>query len=108
MITKACYTERPDGIKYMSLPSGSADVWMRRNISEITDPETGNMSYEADEAYMRTPAAEDDISSDFDKWFETASAWQPSISESKSDTPEMRIKVLMEELKALKIILGVE
>lgn len=108
MITKACYTERPDSIKYMSLPSGGADAWMRKNITEATDPETGNMSYKADEAYMRTSATEDEISSDFDIWFETASAWQPFIPKSKPDTQEQRIKALTEELKALKIILGVE
>lgn len=108
MITKACYTERPNGIKYMLLPSGEADVWIRNNISEIIDPETDNISYEADEAYMRTSVAEDDISSDFDTWFETASAWQPFISKSEPDTQERHIEALTEELKALKIILGVE
>ena len=55
MVTKAYYTERPDSIKYMSLPSAdTADLWMRKNITEVTDPETGAKSYEADEAYMRT------------------------------------------------------
>ena len=57
MVTKAYYTERPDSIKYMSLPSAdTADLWMRKNIAEVTDPETGAKSYEADEAYMRTAA----------------------------------------------------
>ena len=51
MVTKAYYTERPDSIKYMSLPSAdTADLWMRKNIAEVTDPETGAKSYEADEA----------------------------------------------------------
>lgn len=108
MITKAYFTERPESIKFMPLPSGDADLWLRKNIAEITDPETGNMSYKADEAYMRTSATEDEISSDFDTWFETASAWQPFIPKSKPDTQEQRIKALTEELKALKIILGVE
>ena len=108
MITKARYTERPDSIKYMPLPSGEADIWICKNISEITEPETGSIGYEADEAYIRISATEEEISSDIDTWFETASAWQPFIPKNEPDTPEMRIEALTEELKALKIILGVE
>ena len=82
MVTKAYYTERPDSIKYMSLPSAdTADLWMRKNIAEVTDPETGAKSYEADEAYMRTTATEAEITADFDAWYETASAWQPPVPE---------------------------
>ena len=53
----------------MSLPSAdTADLWMRKNIAEVTDPETGAKSYEADEAYMRTTATEAEITADFDAW----------------------------------------
>ena len=123
MVTKAYYTERPDSIKYMSLPSAdTADLWMRKNIAEVTDPETGAKSYEADEAYMRTNAAKAEITADFDAWFETASAWEPPVPEKKPDTQEgcitalegevdsLKAKnaLLEEELQATKIILGVE
>lgn len=133
MITKAYFTERPDSIKYMSLPSDSlADLWMRKNIAEVTDPETGAVGYEADEAYMRTTATEAEITADFDAWFETAAAWEPPKAERKPDTQEERIAALeeaveqlkenggsggnntaeieaiSEELQALKIVLGVE
>ena len=122
----------------MSLPSAdTADLWMRKNIAEVTDPETGAKSYEADEAYMRTTATEAEITADFDAWYETASAWQPPVPEKKPDTQEGRItalevaveklkpadvskieravadlkaenKTLAEELRAAKIVLGVE
>ena len=133
MVIKAYYTECPDSIKYMSLPSAdTADLWMRKNIAEVTDPETGTKSYEADEAYMRTTATEAEITADFDAWYETASAWQPPVPEKKPDTQEERIAALedaveklkenggtggdtsaeiaaiTEELQALKIVLGVE
>ncbi len=53
----------------MSLPSAdTADLWMRKNIAEVTDPETSAKSYEADEAYMRTAATEAEITADFDAW----------------------------------------
>lgn len=133
MVTKAYYTERPNSIKYMSLPSDdTADLWMRKNIAEVTDPETGAKSYEADEAYMRTTATEAEITADFDAWYETASVWQPPVPEKKPGTQEERIAALedaveklkenggtggdttaeiaaiTEELQALKIVLGVE
>lgn len=117
----------------MSLPSDSlADLWMRKNIAEVTDPETGAVGYEADEAYMRTTATEAEITTDFDAWFETAAAWEPPKAERKPDTQEERIAALeeaveqlkenggsggnntaeieaiSEELQALKIVLGVE
>lgn len=133
MVTKAYFTERPDSIKYMQLPSAdTADLWLRKNIAEVTDPETGMVSYEADETYMRTDATEAEITADFDAWYETASAWVQVMPPKKPDTQEERIAALedaveqlrksggtggnnsaeiaaiTEELQALKIVLGVE
>lgn len=80
------------------------------------------VSYEADEAYMRTNATEAEIAADFEGWFETASAWEPTVPEKKPETQNERIAalegevdslkaknaLLEEELQATKIILGVE
>ena len=45
MITKAYFSEIPDIINYMLLPKiGKADVWLRKNITKITDPETNEVS----------------------------------------------------------------
>lgn len=101
MITKAYFTERPESIKFMPLPSGDADLWMRKNITEITDPETHEVSYEADEAYMRTDATKAEIEADFEGWFETASEWQPVQPKPKPSTEE-RIAALEKENKQLK------
>ncbi len=136
MITKAYFTERPESIKFMPLPSGDADLWLRKNIAEITDPETNEVSYEADEAYMRTDATKAEIEADFEGWFETTSEWQPTQPEPDPGTEDERIAALegkvktleaentaldkkvktvekenaalAEELQATKIILGVE
>ncbi len=122
MITKAYFTERPESIKFMPLPSGDADLWLRKNIAEITDPETNEVSYEADEAYMRTDAAKAEIEADFEGWFETAGEWQPTQPKPEPGTEDERIAALegevetlkqenaalAEELQATKIILGVE
>jgi len=122
MITKAYFTERPESIKFMPLPSGDADLWLRKNIAEITDPETNEVSYEADEAYMRTDATKAEIEADFEGWFETASEWQPTQPTPAPGTEDERITALegevetlkvenaalKEELQATKIILGVD
>lgn len=122
MITKAYFSEIPDIINYMPLPKiGKADVWLRKNITKITDPETNEVSYSADEAYMRTNVSEDKILADFDGWFETASKWQTS-SDTNNDTADEHIAAIIaelesiktenaalaEELQAAKIIFGVE
>lgn len=85
----------------MPLPgTAGADLWMRKNITEVEDPETGAVSYEADEAYMRTSASRAEIEADFEVWYETASNWQPPQPTPKP-TPEERIAALERENKAL-------
>ena len=105
----------------MRLPTGKADVWLRKNITTTKDLETGETMYKADEAYMRTNVSEDKILSNFDGWFETASKWQTS-SDTNNDTADERIAAIIaelesiktenaalaEELQAAKTILGVE
>ena len=101
MQTKALYTERPAPIHYMELPTGAADLWLRKNITEVTDPETGAVGYEADEAYMRTNATEAEVQADFEGFYTLASAWEPPVP-PKPPTPEERITALEEENAELR------
>ena len=77
MLEKAIYTTKPEPIHYMPLPTGEADVWLRKNITQSAGPETEQVMYEADEAYMRTAAAESEVDADFEGFYQTAMAWQP-------------------------------
>lgn len=86
----------------MPLPSAGADLWMRKNIAEVTDQETGTVGYEADEAYMRTNVSLAEIEADFAGWYETASKWQPPVPEKKPDTAEERLAALEAEVERLK------
>ena len=71
MITKAYFTEIPDNINYMPLPIiDKADVWLRKNITETKDLETGETMYMADEVYFRTSATKETIENDFETWYE--------------------------------------
>lgn len=61
---------------------------MRKNIAEVTDPETGEVSYEADEAYMRTNISLSEIETDFEFWWEVAAFWsaeQPAEDEEEKE-----------------------
>ncbi len=101
MVMKASYTKRPEALQYMPLPGAAgADLWMRKNITEVEDPETGSVGYEADEAYMRTDASLAEIEADFEGWYERASEWQPPQPTPKT-TPEERIAALESENKTL-------
>ena len=98
----------------MPLPTGKADLWLRKDITEITDPETGDISYSADEAFMRTDVSEAEVRADFDGYFDIAAAWIPPVAEDEPSSPsdltslESDIAALRDELEAAKIILGVE
>ncbi len=101
MITKAYFTERPAALQYMPLPGAAgADLWMRKNIAEVEEPEIGAVGYEADEAYMRTNACRAEIEADFEGWYETSSEWQPPQPTPKT-TPEERIVALENENRFL-------
>ena len=77
MLTQSDYTTRPDRIQYMPLPSGEADIWLRRNIAALPpDEETGAGGYTAEEAYMRTAADREEVEEHFDEWFARAAAWE--------------------------------
>lgn len=82
----------------MPLPDDGADLWLRRNAAEVTD-EDGGVSYEADEAYMRTDASEAEILADLDTCWEVAAAWQPAkIEKAVKLSQEEEIASLKEQL----------
>lgn len=71
MIVKAYFTENPKIMNYMPLPIiDKADVWLRKNITETKDLETGETMYMADEVYFRTSATKETIENDFETWYE--------------------------------------
>ena len=59
------FDHEPDKIEYMPLPGGSADVWLRQNISRSADGEC----WSANEVYVRTTMSRADIEANFDALF---------------------------------------
>ena len=61
------FSEQPERILYMK-NKGKADVWLRKNITEVTTEE-GTL-WEADEVYVSTYLSREEIAQQFDSYFE--------------------------------------
>ncbi|MCD8189062.1 MAG: hypothetical protein LUD78_02395 [Clostridiales bacterium] len=62
------YSQQPDAIQYMTLPDGSADVWLRKNIVQV-DGDDG-WGWEAEETYIHTDLTRDEVAANFDALFD--------------------------------------
>lgn len=77
----ALYTSKPGKIKYMALPdkAGTADVWLRKNIKQITvtpmepgpggEPAAEEQYWQADEVYFRAELTEAEVKERFEELF---------------------------------------
>ena len=83
---KTQFSAEPPVLEYDVLPTGLADVWVRKDIERIDDtidngPEPADSVpytyWTATEAYMQTTAAKADLEADLAAAFEAAAAWVP-------------------------------
>ena len=69
---KVQFSDKPSAIMYMALPDGGADVWLRKNITQVTiegpNAEPSQI-YEADEVYFRTNESLNYVEENFEKLF---------------------------------------
>ncbi|MCD7886733.1 MAG: hypothetical protein LUG44_03840 [Clostridiales bacterium] len=61
------YSQQPEAIQYMPLPDGSADVWLRRNITQVDGEDA--WGWEAEETYIHTDLTRDEVAANFDALF---------------------------------------
>ena len=68
---KTQFSQKPEKIRYMQLPDGAADVWLRKNIKKQTGEQEGTQYtyFEADEVYFRTRDTKAEIAADFEEYF---------------------------------------
>lgn len=99
-------------VRVVQRSDGGADVWLRKNIEgPLTEPDSGegfnSTYYEADEAFIRLAetVSTEDVEAAFDAYWEQAAAYDPHTPPM---TDKARIAALEEELKAAKILLGLE
>ena len=84
-----------ESILYKEKPDGIADVWLRANQTRVPETEDKPESYEADEVFCRVSAAaipEEEISADFDFWFE-----QLSSREEGGNANDLSVDVFKQE-----------
>ena len=89
MLNRAEYTERPTEVYVETHPDGN-DAWLRNDIIEVLGEE--NHHWEANEAYFKTNASEEDILEDFEGYFDEASGWEPE-KETPVDIQQLRADV---------------
>jgi hypothetical protein len=87
---KTQFSAEPAALEYDILPTGRADVWVRRNIERVDDfidngPDAESVPYTywtADEAYMRTDAQRADLEADLAAAWAAAAEWaEPTPAE---------------------------
>lgn len=72
------FEKNPDAVHIEHRKNGMSDLWLRRN-GELVRSEEGD-SWQAEEAYMQIATsecpAEDEITADFEAWFDYAASWR--------------------------------
>lgn len=89
------YTQRPDRVSTFTHAQGT-DVFMRRNITEREDEETGQHIWDCEEVQARlpNPVTAEEIEADFDEWWEIiASAPTPQRQTTEEQLAQLRADV---------------
>lgn len=94
--------EEPQSILYMPLPSGEADVFLRRNIRQETE-EDGTEIWTAEEAQFRTSKTRDEIVDGFDSYFTPRLTTEQQITQLQADVKTLSDLVTTETTQSDKL-----
>lgn len=84
---KVYYDTKPERILYQPLPDGTANVYLRKNITQAErstfnrDQEEKQNVWTADEKNIKTELSKDDVEANFDQLFLTADFPVPTLEE---------------------------
>ena len=84
---KVYYDTEPEKILYQPLPDGTANVYLRRNITQAErsvfnqDKEEKQTVWTADEKNLKTELSKEDVEANFDQLFLTADFPAPTLEE---------------------------
>lgn len=84
---KVYYDTEPAKILYQPLPDGTANVYLRKNITQAErstfnqDQEEKQTVWTADEKNIQTELSKDDVEANFDQLFLTADFPEPALEE---------------------------
>lgn len=99
------YTQQPDRVSAFTHSQGT-DVFMRRDIREREDEETGQTLYDCEEVQARlaTPVTAAEIEADFDEWWEIIS----SMPKPQQRTTEEQLAQLRADVDFIAVMTGVD
>lgn len=84
---KVYYDSKPEAILYQPLPDGTANVYLRKNITQAErstfneDKEEKQVVWTADEKNIQTELSKEDVEANFDQLFMTADFPAPTLEE---------------------------
>ena len=84
---KVYYDSKPDAILYQTLPDGTANVYLRKNIKQAErstfnqDQRETQTVWTADEKQIITTMTQDEVSAGFDSLFMSADIPTPTLKE---------------------------
>lgn len=82
---KVYYDSKPDAISYQPLPDGTANVYLRKNITQeeqsmLNEGKEEKMTvWTADEKNIQTELSKEDVEANFDQLFLTADFPEPAL-----------------------------
>ena len=101
-INNVQFAEEPQAILYMPLPSGEADVFLRRNIRQEAE-EDGTGIWTAEEAQFRTSKTRDEIVKDFDSYFTPRLTTEQQIAQLQANVKTFSQLVTTETTQSDKL-----
>lgn len=81
---KVLYSDRPEAVRYMPLPNGKADVWIRYDIRQELDSEN-NRGWSAREVYLQTAQSQAEIEANAVNIFLSESGIQKALTDAVQD-----------------------
>lgn len=101
-INSVQFAEEPQAILYMPLPSGEADVFLRRNIRQEKDGK-GIEIWMAEEAQFRTVKTRDEVVKNFDTYFTPQLTTEQQIAQLQADVKTFSQLVATETTQSDKL-----
>lgn len=83
---QATYTQRPDAVSVQIHAQGT-DVFLRRNITETKDAETGQPLWTCEEVQGRLeyPVTVEEVEADFDGWYNAIASTRAPARKSETE-----------------------
>lgn len=97
MATVTEFSSRPERMLYCALPSGEADVWLRKNIRTVVDEERSER-WVADEVYVRTRLSQAEVEAQFEALFSYEAPREVSMEDVMAILVDQEYRICLMEM----------